>query len=160
MNPDDEMMLDLFEGLASSGFTTSRTMAAELNRLGYKAARGGVWHQKQVLRVADRLAKRYPDYDPPFVPKAFTSRPKAEVARPVTAIERLHARHLRPRLDMLKANGVTDPTRIANLLNRAGLGAFHGGRWTPKTAKLLIELAYPVEALTTSRVKPVALTKK
>jgi hypothetical protein len=160
MDPDDDPMLDVFEELASSGFTTSRTMAAELNRRGYKAPRGGIWHQKQVLRVAERLSRDYPDYDSPFIPKALTNRLKARADRPSTAIERLHARHLRPRLELLKSNGVTDPTRIANLLNRAGLCSFNGGRWSPATAKRLVELAYPVETLTDRRVKPVALAKK
>jgi hypothetical protein len=54
-----EDLAPVIETIRSEGTNTLRSMAAELNRRGFKSARGGQWHPSSVANLLSRLTILY-----------------------------------------------------------------------------------------------------
>jgi hypothetical protein len=113
--------------LRAAGFTSRRSLAAELNRKGIPTAQGGRWHYNSVVRMLKRLG---------LLASLIDGRINNGQAGKQSADAK--AKALAPTVRELQANGFDTLGAIARELNAREIQTSRGRKWEATSVKRLL----------------------
>ena len=123
--------------LRAAGFTSRRSLAAELNRKGIPTAQGGRWHYTTVVRMLSRLG---------LLGSLIDGRTNNGQAGKQSADAKAEA--LASTIRELQARGLDTFAAIARELNARGIPTSRGTKWQATSVKRLLQrLERPAQTL-------------